>query len=202
MSYVHCQLISVMLTRRNAILGNTLPVPMNICPSPRSIVKCLHRIKQLLSWKKSHDKKHSKLAKDNLQPEHSIRIGLGRTQNSLKSKTFTSISTANEKILNQQPKDSSSSTLTYQIVIERVVKRFLLYYQNNHHGSDELKDSFEFKEIKQDISSFRFELSHEIDRLDETCNSLVHTMNIFKQHLHDTFPIEQIKSRLERDVKS
>ena len=59
----------------------------------------------------------------------------------------------NEKIFDRRTSYVIHETLTYKIVIERIVKRFLLYYKHKHSGLDEDKDGFEFKEIKNDYFS-------------------------------------------------
>ena len=157
-------------------------------------MKFLHQIKEIILWKKSVCKKPHQPHKEQHVPEHSIRLDIGRGQN----RAIKQTPNGNQKnILTHHSDDQSNDKLTYQVVIERIVKRFLLYYQSTHQGLEEIKDGFEFKEIKQDISSFRFEMSHEIDILEEMCTSLVHTMKIFDQTLQDTFPISDMKSQLD-----
>lgn len=156
-------------------------------------MKFLHQIKAIIFSKKSVDKKPHQTHREQHVPEHSIRLDIGRGQN----RTIKQTPNGNHKnILTDHNDDQSNDKLTYQVVIERIVKRFLLYYQSTHQGLEEIKDGFEFKEIKQDISSFRFEMSHEIDVLDEMCTSLIHTMTIFDQNLQNTFPISDMKSQL------
>ena len=107
----------------------------------------------------------------------------------------------NEKMFNRAATRGSDENLTYKIVIERMVKRFLLYYQSNHSGLDEIKDGFEFKEIKNDISSFRFELSHELDVLEDMQTSLTRSMESFNGNLESHFDLTQIKSQFNhRDI--
>lgn len=105
----------------------------------------------------------------------------------------------NEHIFHRHNPHSPEGKLTYQIVIERIVKRFLLYYQNTHQGLAEKKEAFEFKEIKQDISSLRFELSHEVDQMDDLCTEVVQTMKVFNENLNEEFPYQDVK--LEMIVK-
>jgi hypothetical protein len=90
-----------------------------------------------------------------------------------------------------------SEKLTYKIVIERMVKRFLLYYKNSRHGLDQTKEGLEFREIKNDISSFRLEVSYQIDEIDETSTSLIESMNKFHGNLKEHFDFEQIKHHLD-----
>jgi hypothetical protein len=104
----------------------------------------------------------------------------------------------NEKIFNRRRSFIPNDKLTYKIVIERVVKRFLLYYKDSRIGSDDSKIAMQTKEIKNDLSAFRFELSHDIDALDELRTSTVQSMTKFNENLHEHFDFEQIK----RQVKS
>ena len=83
--------------------------------------------------------------------------------------------------------------LTYKIVIERIVKRFLLYYKNKHTGMHDTKEGLEFKEFKNDISSLRFELLNELDGFDELRLSLIEHMQKLNGDLQTYFDVEQIK---------
>jgi hypothetical protein len=102
----------------------------------------------------------------------------------------------NERIFDRQRSYVIHEKLTYKIVIERIVKRFLLYYKNKHIGMDESKDGLEFKEFKNDVSSLRFELFNEIDVLDEMHMSLIKLMKKLNNDLQTHFDIEQIKYHL------
>ncbi|CAF4460770.1 unnamed protein product, partial [Adineta steineri] len=90
----------------------------------------------------------------------------------------------------------SNKTLTYKMVIERVIKRFLLYYKDPRLGLTETSDAFQVKEIKNDISSLHYELSNVIDEVDEMCSSLIQPMNKFNQDLSKCFDFEQIQQHL------
>ena len=164
-----------------------------------------HKIKKLLWWKKSLKKKlHRAPPPPSSDPSESTRhtVRLGCTLSQEKDQPPSSSSIRHENIFQRSNPETSQGKLTYQIVIERVVKRFLLYYQDSHQSLEDNKETFEFREIKQDISSIRYEISHEVDLLDETCSALIHTMKIFYQNLNDQFPIEQIKSQLDQMEKS
>ena len=126
-------------------------------------------------------------------------IRLGRTDSQNKRHSMSASSFRNEHIFHRHKPQSPGGKLTYQIVIERIVKRFLLYYQNTHQGLEEKEGAFEFKEIKQDISSLRFELSHQVDQMEDLCSELVQTMKIFNGNLNDQFPYQE--AQLETKVK-
>lgn len=99
----------------------------------------------------------------------------------------------NERIFDRQRSYVIHEKLTYKIVIERIVKRFLLYYKNKHTGMDETNDGIVFKEFKNDISSLRFELFNEIDVLDEMHLSLIQLTGKLNDDLQTNFDMEQIK---------
>jgi len=174
-------------------LGNTLPVPLNILPSPTSIINLVNRIKQMIiSYRSSLNDEKKNLTK--IKEQKSIRINMGYNEN---NHNIISDGFKNEKIFNRKRSFLPNETLTYKIVIERIVKRFLLYYKDSHIGLDEVKNNFEFREIKNDIGSFRFEVSYEIDGLDEMRTSLVESMNKFNENLKEYFDFEQIKHHLD-----
>lgn len=87
--------------------------------------------------------------------------------------------------------------LTYKIVIERIVKRFLLYYKNKHIGLEDTNEGLEFKEFKNDISSLRFELLNEVDMLDDMGVSLLESMKKLHDDVNFNFDIEQMKQFLK-----
>lgn len=154
---------------------------MNIFPSPKSMVEWLQKVTSSIFWKKIFQKRTSSRSNKSSDLERSIRLGQRRSANAF-------INDAN------LPKPSNE-TLTYQIVMERIVKRFLLYYQTSHQGLDEVKDGFEFKEVKQDISSMRFEVSHALDVLDDMYASLKQSMATFNGSLEDQFSIGEMKKK-------
>lgn len=102
----------------------------------------------------------------------------------------------NERIFERQRSYVIHEKLTYKIVIERIVKRFLLYYKNKHLSNNENNDGLEFKEFKNDVSSLRFELLNEIDILDEMKMSTIQSMRKLHDDLLKYFDIEQIKLHL------
>ena len=102
----------------------------------------------------------------------------------------------NERIFHRKRSYVMNEQLTYKIVIERIVKRFLLYYKNKHIGLEETNDGLEFKEFKNDISSLRFELLNEVDMLDDMGVSLLESMKKLHDDVHFNFDIEQMKQYL------
>jgi hypothetical protein len=102
----------------------------------------------------------------------------------------------NETIFKRKRSHVSSESLTYKIVIERVVKRFLLYYKDPRIVLNDAKNISEINEIRNDVSSFRFEISNGIDEIDEMRASLKQSMSKFNENLNDCFDLKQIQQHL------
>jgi hypothetical protein len=170
-------------------LGNTLPVPMNLCPSPASIIKLL---KRLTSPSKSSLNEETKNSITNKE-ENSLHLNMGHINNI----NINNNGSKNKIIFNRKRSIILNEKLTYKIVIERIVRRFLLYYKYNI-DFDEVKDGLEFREIKNDIASFHVELSSEMDILNELRASLVQSMKKLNENLEKYFDLEQIKQYLNK----
>jgi hypothetical protein len=120
-------------------------------------------------------------------------LNIRRRNNNINADSTQHDKFKNQKIFDRQRSYVVHENLTYRIVVERIVKRFLLYYKNKHIGIDETNDGLEFKELKNDISSLRFELLNEIDTFDEMRVSLIQLMTKFHEDLETHFDIKQIK---------
>uniref|UniRef100_A0A4W3HDI6 Transient receptor potential cation channel, subfamily C, member 7a n=1 Tax=Callorhinchus milii TaxID=7868 RepID=A0A4W3HDI6_CALMI len=114
--------------------GRTLPAPFNLVPSPKSAYYCGLKIKQCLIH----------LCKTKVQKSESdLEMGM----------------------LNSKVRDVSHRCLQalnptrYQRIMKRLIKRYVLKAQVDRE-SDEVNEG-ELKEIKQDISSLRYELLEE-----------------------------------------
>jgi hypothetical protein len=181
-------------------IGYSLPVPLNLFPSPTFIVNTFHWLKRMIFRMKSSSEEEKKNIKEIIQ-ESPLHINLGRIVNTVNNPNMKSGVLKNRKVsMRERSSIVFSEKLTYKIVIERMVKRFLLYYKNSHHGLDQTKEGLEFREIKNDISSFRLEVSYQIDQLDETSTSLIESMNKFHENLKDHFDFEQIKQHLDHQT--
>lgn len=123
-------------------------------------------------------------------------LNIRRRNDKINTKSTQHDKFKNEGIFNRQRSYVIHEKLTYKIVIERIVKRFLLHYKNKHIGIDETNDGIEFKQFKNDISSLRFELFNEVDILDEMRQSLIQSMKKLDHSLHKQFDIEQMKYHL------
>ncbi|XP_048091337.1 short transient receptor potential channel 6a [Alosa pseudoharengus] len=112
--------------------GRTLPVPFNLVPSPKSVVTLFTGIKTLL-------------------------LALIHRQWTME-KAETELNELSER--SKPPRDPSPQRPSrYQKIMKRLIKRYIIKAQCDKE-SDEVNEG-ELKEIKQDISSLRFELLEE-----------------------------------------
>ena len=172
---------------------------MNICPTPKSFIYLMKRIKNCLC-KKDLSADHPEAANGGQREERLDGLNI-RTKN-LMTQSTQHDKFKNERIFARQRSYVHHEKLTYKIVIERIVKRFLLYYKNKHMANDENNDGLEFKEFKNDVSSLRFELLNEIDILDEMKMTTVQLMKKLQDDLDKNFNIEQIKFYLSNQKNS
>nr|XP_006628127.2 PREDICTED: short transient receptor potential channel 6 isoform X1 [Lepisosteus oculatus] len=136
--------------------GRTLPVPFNLIPSPKSVVCLVLKIKQFLK----------------------VLLRIQKTD------------TNGDAELNELGSDmhstvrSSNSPTRYQKIMKRLIKRYVFKAQIDKE-SDEVNEG-ELKEIKQDISSLRYELleekSHNTEDLAELIRKLGEKLSIQTAH--------------------
>ncbi|XP_052431196.1 short transient receptor potential channel 3 isoform X1 [Carassius gibelio] len=138
--------------------GKTLPPPFSIVPSPKSFYLCVKRLVNLLRCRPRRLKKDVELGTDNSKS----RLNLF-TQSNMRmpdSHSFNSI-------LNQPTR--------YQQIMKRLIKRYVLKAQVDKEN-DEVNEG-ELKEIKQDISSLRYELLEEKSQATEELSLLIQTLS-------------------------
>uniref|UniRef100_A0A669PVN9 Transient receptor potential cation channel subfamily C member 7 n=2 Tax=Phasianus colchicus TaxID=9054 RepID=A0A669PVN9_PHACC len=125
--------------------GRTLPAPFNLVPSPKSFYYLILRIKMCLI----------KLCKSKAKNcENDLEMGM---LNSKQRKVrFQSSSLHME---NFSVKNAYNKPTRYQKIMKRLIKRYVLKAQVDREN-DEVNEG-ELKEIKQDISSLRYELLEE-----------------------------------------
>lgn len=185
----------VLVSRRASIRsGNTLPVPLNICPTPKSLVYQVKRLKRMLFTDKALADELERANRNN--DDDIAGLNIRRANEAANSKSTQHENFRRENIFNRQRSYVVHEQLTYRIVIERIVKRFLLYYKNKHIGLDETNDRMEIMQLKNDISSLGFELFHEMDDLNEMRTTLTQQMKTLDDNLREQFDIEQMKQQL------
>ncbi|XP_031797175.1 short transient receptor potential channel 3 isoform X4 [Sarcophilus harrisii] len=137
--------------------GKTLPPPFSLVPSPKSFIYLIMRIVNF-----------SKCRRRRLQKD--IEMGMGNSKSRLNlftqsnSRVFESHSF--NSILNQPTR--------YQQIMKRLIKRYVLKAQVDKEN-DEVNEG-ELKEIKQDISSLRYELLEDKSQATEELAVLIHKL--------------------------
>ncbi|CAF94620.1 unnamed protein product, partial [Tetraodon nigroviridis] len=141
--------------------GRTLPAPFNLVPSPKSFYYLVLRVKSCLILVCKAKNRH-----------HTNELELGMLKSQTKDERFRSYPHPGEEFI---PRKSRQHPTRYQKIMKRLIKRYVLKAQVDRE-SDEVNEGEnslsirgphslfgqgELKEIKQDISSLRYELLEE-----------------------------------------
>nr|XP_034367000.1 short transient receptor potential channel 7 [Arvicanthis niloticus] len=153
--------------------GRTLPAPFNLVPSPKSFYYLIMRIKMCLI----------KLCKSKAKRcENDLEMGM---LNSKFRKTRYQAGMRNSE--NLTANSTFSKPTRYQKIMKRLIKRYVLKAQVDREN-DEVNEG-ELKEIKQDISSLRYELLEEKSQATGELADLIQQLsekfgkNLNKDHL-------------------
>uniref|UniRef100_A0A8C2W2L5 Transient receptor potential cation channel subfamily C member 7 n=1 Tax=Chinchilla lanigera TaxID=34839 RepID=A0A8C2W2L5_CHILA len=153
--------------------GRTLPAPFNLVPSPKSFYYLIMRIKMCLI----------KLCKSKAKScENDLEMGM---LNSKFRKTRYQAGMRNSE--NLTANNTFSKPTRYQKIMKRLIKRYVLKAQVDREN-DEVNEG-ELKEIKQDISSLRYELLEEKSQATGELADLIQQLsekfgkNLNKDHL-------------------
>ncbi|XP_007533076.2 short transient receptor potential channel 7 [Erinaceus europaeus] len=153
--------------------GRTLPAPFNLVPSPKSFYYLIMRIKMCLI----------KLCKSKAKScENDMEMGM---LNSKFRKTRYQAGMRNSE--NLTANNTLSKPTRYQKIMKRLIKRYVLKAQVDREN-DEVNEG-ELKEIKQDISSLRYELLEEKSQATGELADLIQQLsekfgkNLNKDHL-------------------
>uniref|UniRef100_A0A9J8BZD5 Transient receptor ion channel domain-containing protein n=2 Tax=Cyprinus carpio TaxID=7962 RepID=A0A9J8BZD5_CYPCA len=122
--------------------GRTLPAPFNLVPTPKSFYYLIIRVKSCLI-QLCKGKGH----------RHESELEMGMLNSRLKVKHI--LHTKSENTFKKPIKNPTR----YQKIMKRLIKRYVLKAQVDREN-DEVNEG-ELKEIKQDISSLRYELLEE-----------------------------------------
>ncbi|XP_071400328.1 short transient receptor potential channel 7b isoform X2 [Centroberyx affinis] len=125
--------------------GRTLPAPFNLVPSPKSFYYLVLRIKSCLI----------RLCKANGR-HHNNELEMGMLKSRPMGEHFRSHPRPGEEFFPRKP---IKHPTRYQNIMKRLIKRYVLKAQVDREN-DEVNEG-ELKEIKQDISSLRYELLEE-----------------------------------------
>ncbi|XP_045039877.1 short transient receptor potential channel 7 isoform X3 [Desmodus rotundus] len=153
--------------------GRTLPAPFNLVPSPKSFYYLIMRIKMCLI----------KLCKSKAKScENDLEMGM---LNSKFRKARYQAGMRNSE--NLTANNTFSKPTRYQKIMKRLIKRYVLKAQVDREN-DEVNEG-ELKEIKQDISSLRYELLEEKSQATGELADLIQQLsekfgkNLNKDHL-------------------
>ncbi|KAM9221957.1 short transient receptor potential channel 6 isoform 3-T3 [Dugong dugon] len=157
--------------------GRTLPVPFNLVPSPKSLFYLLLKLKKWISELfQGHKKVFQEDAEMNKRNEEK-KFGILGSHEDLSKLSFdkrqlgqskeSSIRSSEDFHLNS----FSNPPRQYQKIMKRLIKRYVLKAQIDKE-SDEVNEG-ELKEIKQDISSLRYELLEEKSQNTEDLAELI-----------------------------
>uniref|UniRef100_A0A7N4P8U1 Transient receptor potential cation channel subfamily C member 7 n=1 Tax=Sarcophilus harrisii TaxID=9305 RepID=A0A7N4P8U1_SARHA len=149
--------------------GRTLPAPFNLVPSPKSFYYLIMRIKMCLI----------KLCKSKAKScENDLEMGMLNSK--LRPSRLTSLR-------DSQVRNPQSHSLRGGKIMKRLIKRYVLKAQVDREN-DEVNEG-ELKEIKQDISSLRYELLEEKSQTTGELAGLIQQLsdkfgkNLNKDHL-------------------
>ncbi|CAF0736439.1 unnamed protein product [Adineta ricciae] len=171
--------------------GYSLPVPLNILPTPTTIMNYINRIRQMISTKTFSFNEKPVLPMTNPK-DYAAKFKKNLRQNRRPSETFI-----HQGIFNRQQSFNSNKKLTYKLVIERVVKRFLLYYKDPRVGLSSTTHALEFKELRNDISALHLELINDIDEYDDVYMSMEESMSQLNETLNEHFDLREMKQYLD-----
>uniref|UniRef100_A0A8D2J6M5 Transient receptor potential cation channel subfamily C member 3 n=1 Tax=Varanus komodoensis TaxID=61221 RepID=A0A8D2J6M5_VARKO len=138
--------------------GKTLPPPFSLVPSPKSFIYFFMRIISLFKCRRKR-----------LQKDMEMGIGNSKSRLNLFSQSNSRVfeSHSFNSILNQPTR--------YQQIMKRLIKRYVLKAQVDKEN-DEVNEG-ELKEIKQDISSLRYELLEDKSQATEELAILIHKLS-------------------------
>uniref|UniRef100_A0AAV2MJB8 Ion transport domain-containing protein n=1 Tax=Knipowitschia caucasica TaxID=637954 RepID=A0AAV2MJB8_KNICA len=124
--------------------GRTLPAPFNLVPSPKSFYYLVLRIKTCLV----------NMCRPSRRRRNELEMGMLDSQK--KDEPFRTYPRPGEEFM---PRKTLKHPTRYQNIMKRLIKRYVLKAQVDREN-DEVNEG-ELKEIKQDISSLRYELLEE-----------------------------------------
>ncbi|XP_060935927.1 short transient receptor potential channel 7b isoform X1 [Limanda limanda] len=127
--------------------GRTLPAPFNLVPSPKSFYYLILRIKScLIRLCKANGRRHT----------NELEMGKVNSEGGVSDEEYRPYPRPGEEFM---PRKSRQQPTRHQMIMKRLIKRYVLKAQVDRE-SDEVNEG-ELKEIKQDISSLRYELLEE-----------------------------------------
>ncbi|XP_063046611.1 short transient receptor potential channel 7b [Engraulis encrasicolus] len=141
--------------------GRTLPAPFNMVPSPKSFYYLALRTKNCLV-RLCKAKGH----------RHDSELEMGMLNSRAKPERFRTYPRTREEYTVKKP---IKNPTRYQKIMKRLIKRYVLKAQVDREN-DEVNEG-ELKEIKQDISSLRYELLEEKSQATGQLAELIHQLS-------------------------
>ncbi|XP_076861926.1 short transient receptor potential channel 7b [Brachyhypopomus gauderio] len=141
--------------------GRTLPAPFNLVPSPKSFYYLVLRTKACLV--------HLCKAKGH---HHDHELEMGMLNSRLKVDRYRAHLRTREDYTVKKP---IKNPTRYQKIMKRLIKRYVLKAQVDREN-DEVNEG-ELKEIKQDISSLRYELLEDKSQATEELANLIQQLS-------------------------
>ncbi|KAK1789322.1 hypothetical protein P4O66_015257 [Electrophorus voltai] len=141
--------------------GRTLPAPFNLVPSPKSFYYLVLRTKACLV--------HLCKAKGH---HHDNELEMGMLNSRLKADRYRAHPRTREEHTVKKP---IKNPTRYQKIMKRLIKRYVLKAQVDREN-DEVNEG-ELKEIKQDISSLRYELLEDKSQATEELSNLIQQLS-------------------------
>ncbi|KAG8511224.1 Short transient receptor potential channel 3 [Galemys pyrenaicus] len=149
--------------------GKTLPPPFSLVPSPKSFVYLVLRLAGLCRCRRG------RLQKD-------VELGIGGSKSRVSAETsrppdlsLNLFTQSNSRVFESHSFNSILSQPTRYQIMKRLIKRYVLKAQVDKEN-DEVNEG-ELKEIKQDISSLRYELLEDKSQATEELAVLVHKLS-------------------------
>uniref|UniRef100_A0A8D2ZIN4 Transient receptor potential cation channel subfamily C member 6 n=1 Tax=Scophthalmus maximus TaxID=52904 RepID=A0A8D2ZIN4_SCOMX len=143
--------------------GGTLPVPFNLVPSPKSVISLLLGIREFL-WAAPQGK-NKENPKDEMELNKVRRQLL--SQMLFQTRKITKFIFLNKQVQSSHRLKTQIFSYSLQKIMNRLIKRYIVKAQRDK-DNDEVNEG-ELKDIKQDISSLRYELlereNHEAEAL-------------------------------------
>ncbi|KAM9748426.1 short transient receptor potential channel 3 isoform 5-T5 [Dama dama] len=154
--------------------GKTLPPPFSLVPSPKSFVYFIMRIINFSKCRRRRLQKDIEMGIGNSKSRFTkcfaVRLNLMQR---CKLNLFTQ---SNSRVFESHSFNSILNQPTrYQQIMKRLIKRYVLKAQVDKEN-DEVNEG-ELKEIKQDISSLRYELLEDKSQATEELAILIHKLS-------------------------
>uniref|UniRef100_A0A8W8K9B7 Transient receptor ion channel domain-containing protein n=1 Tax=Magallana gigas TaxID=29159 RepID=A0A8W8K9B7_MAGGI len=187
--------------------GCTLPVPLNILGGPRALVNKI--IKVCCCCKSADDVRETpdEVSGSKIDPDHSNTNGTSSAEHGCRSVDIATIemyeSTLSPEDMDMRRRSQSiiMEPLDYKKVIQTIIQRYIFDIQREAEVTED-----DFEEIKQDISSFRYEMLNQIKanefNINEMATSVSSLLKYVKTLARNGNPSQEDDSPKEENEQS